>query len=49
MRLFYSVKDENDLLHIDELKENLEEYLNVFITREKTSNYTNRRMQIEDF
>jgi ferredoxin-NADP reductase len=47
--LFYSAKFESDLLHYQELFDCLHDRLKVFITRENSENFINRRMQIADF
>lgn len=48
VRLFYSVREEKDLIHYETLKQKLTDRLHVYITREKSARFTSRRMTLED-
>jgi len=48
IHLMYSTKYKGELLHLNQLKEMLGNNLHVYITREKTEDYINRRITVED-
>ncbi len=48
IKMLYSVKQENDLLHYKDLKDVLGNNLKIFVTQENTTSFNNRRFDIED-